>query len=84
MVGSVLFGIGHVRERLSPASNDPLPNFNAIVYSLDTFAPLIDLHQAKYRLPTGWFLRAYLWVHIILGWVLTTLLVVGLTGLVQP
>jgi len=32
---------------------------------------------------TGGALRAYMWIHIIAGWTLTTLLVVGLTGLVR-
>lgn len=59
------------------------PAFNAFVYSLDSFVPIIDLHQAKYRLPTGPWLRLYLWIHIGIGWALTTLLVVGLTGLVR-
>ena len=59
------------------------PDFNALIYSLDALAPLIDLHQVKYRLPIRWGLRAYLWIHIICGWLLTTLLVVGLSGLVH-
>jgi len=32
---------------------------------------------------SGGWLRIYLWVHIAFGWILTTLLVVGLTGLVR-
>ena len=32
---------------------------------------------------SGNLLRWYLWVHIILGWILTTLLVVGLSGLIR-
>ena len=65
------------------------------MYSVDTFVPLIDLHQSKYWLPNakrgnkllglhiGGLLRLYLWIHIVMGWALTTLLVVGLTGLVR-
>jgi sRNA-binding regulator protein Hfq len=74
------------------------PRFNFLVYSVDTFVPLIDLHQGKYWLPnanlghelfkikglhTGGLLRLYLWIHILMGWLLSTLLVVGLTGLVR-
>ena len=59
------------------------PLFNPIVYSLDSFVPLIDLHQAKYWLPTGLLLRTYHWLHIIAGWALTSLLVVGMTRLVR-
>jgi hypothetical protein len=32
---------------------------------------------------TGVLLRLYMWIHITLGWMLTSLLVVGLTGLVR-
>ena len=82
--------------------SDDYPRFDAgvfsldtVVYSLDVFVPLVDLHMASYWLPnanrgsvvmglrTGAFLRVYLWFHILAGWVLTTLFVVGLTGLVR-
>ena len=80
--------------------SDVYPRFNFLVYSFDTFVPLIDLHQAKYWLPnakrgfvllrikgfslhTGGLLRLYLWIHLTMGWVLSMLLVVGLTGLVR-
>ena len=58
------------------------------MYSVDAFVPIIDLHQEKYWLPDvrkgyGWLYRAYLWLHISFGWILTTVLVVGLTGLVK-
>ncbi len=76
------------------------PKFNFLMYSIDTFVPLIDLHQSKYWLPntnrdgklqlgkfkipmSGKILRYYLWFHIAMGWALSTLLVVGLTGLVR-
>ncbi len=75
--------------------SDVYPRFNFLVYSVDTFVPLIDLHQAKYWLPNanlghellnikaGGLLRFYLWIHITMGWALTMLLVAGLTGLVR-
>jgi hypothetical protein len=72
------------------------PAFNAGLYSLDVFLPIIDLHQQNYWLPTanrgneiffnlkwGNFLRYYFWAHIIMGWVLTSLWVAGFTGLVR-
>jgi hypothetical protein len=71
-------------------------HLNPLVYSLDVFTPLIDLVQADYWLPsanrgyqfdlgplsitTGGLLRLYMWFHIIAGWVLSSLLFVGLTG----
>lgn len=80
-IGTVFFWIGSAR--FAETKEGTAPTFNAIVYSIDVFVPLVDLHQVKYRLPTGWWLRSYLWIHIGLGWVLTTLFVVGLTGLVR-
>jgi len=77
------------------------PKFNALVFSLDSFLPLIDLHQVSYWLPkanytgrlhisnsytlpvSGDMLCIFMWFEIISGWILTTLLVVGLTGLVR-
>ena len=83
---------------------DTYPKFNAFVYSMETFVPLLKLgigehwtpnpHQGL-QIPVGWLgligfprttgslLRYYLWFHIIIGWVLTTLWVGGLTGLVK-
>ncbi len=83
VLGSILFGIGFHKGRFEVTQDGKPPGFNAVVYSLDTFVPLVDLHQAKYQLPTSWPLRGYLWIHISLGWVLTTLLAVGVTGLVR-
>jgi hypothetical protein len=73
--------------------------FNALFYSLETFVPLINLHFAEYWLPdanlgrkfslpklrltTGSLLRVYRWIHIIAGWILTTLWVGALTGLIK-
>ena len=74
-----------------PAGYQP---FNSFVYSLETFVPLIELHQVGYWLPyprkgqessppTGQLLRWYLWAHIVVGWIFTSLLVAGLAGLIQ-
>ncbi|MFC1793147.1 hypothetical protein ACFL3Q_06130, partial [Planctomycetota bacterium] len=76
------------------------PVFNSLVYSIDVFVPVVDLHQAKYWLPNanrgpelfptnsaafcaGGLLLFWLWVETACGWVLTTLFLVGLTGLVR-
>ena len=75
------------------------PTFNFIMYSIDTFVPIVDFHQEGYWLPNpnkgcmchvccipvrwGGLLRLYLWFHIAAGWLLTTLFAVGLTGLIR-
>jgi hypothetical protein len=62
------------------------PQFDAFTYSLDTFLPVVDLHQESSYLPVGnkpgrlWY-ESYLRVHILLGWLMTTLTVATLGGL---
>jgi hypothetical protein len=99
--------------------SETYPKFNAFIYSLETFVPLLNLAIGDYWIPnakrgtelpvfrklmlqpifgkrgaemrmgnkpaptTGAVLRWYLWIHIIAGWVLTTLWVGGLTGLLK-
>lgn|GEM_PF-2551637 len=58
------------------------PGFMSLVYSADTLLPIVNLHQEPYWEPTG-LTRAYLWLHILGGWLFTTLAVVGFTGIVR-
>ena len=65
----------------------PLPEdyvtFHAIAYSIDVFVPILDLQQESSWMPKdGWY-RFYMWLHIIAGWVLTTIAVAGFTGLIK-
>ena len=62
------------------------PGFNAIIYSLDSFVPFLNLHQEDYFSihPHSFlqkFFKLYLWAHIIAGWVFSTLAAVALSGL---
>jgi sRNA-binding regulator protein Hfq len=76
------------------------PVFNAFVYSLESFIPLIKFDQSANWTPnanrradisifhvqvpfTGRFLRYYLYSHIAAGWLLTSLWVGAVTGLVK-
>jgi hypothetical protein len=64
------------------------PKFNAIAYSIDTFIPFFDLNQETYWLPKSkydsrFFFTLYLWVHVVSGWLLTSLAVIGYTGLIR-
>jgi hypothetical protein len=92
---------GKPNDDFKPKAGENYPKFNALMYSLDIFVPLIDLHQSKYWLPNinkmktqrtshnfilfnaGGLLWCYLWIQTIFGWLLTLLLVAGLTGLVR-
>ena len=79
---------------------DEYPKFNAFIYSLETFVPLVKLGmddkwtpsanrtaeiclgRNRFTIPGGAF-RWYRWIHILSGWVLTTLWVGGFTGLIK-
>ncbi len=61
------------------------PRFDPLVYSLDSFVPLVDLHQEAYWLPRSdggrgsalcWYLRC----HIVCGWLLTAFVAAGITA----
>ena len=114
LVGAAFFQLGYWFEWMTPMKvvefvsaaegarpflSPDYPKFNAIVYSLDVFAPLTYLHQADYWVPNphrgpklrlgfwnptaGELLRLYTWFHVVAGWTLTFLLIAGLSGLVQ-
>jgi hypothetical protein len=112
LLGWFIFGIGYQQSLFSPVadgiyrdssylSSQTLPEgyqtFNPLVYSVDSFLPIIDLHQESKWLPKpnqkctilgkeiagGKYLRIYLWFHIIIGWALTTLTVAGFTGVIR-
>lgn len=113
--GSVLFKIAYRKDIMTPIGVNPdafarrcedsrssvyQVKFNSLIYSLDTFVPLIDLHVARYWLPNanrgsklpkiggmqvriGGLIRVWQCFQIVAGWILTTLLVLGLTGMVR-
>jgi hypothetical protein len=116
LLGAILFHIGDSAKLIVPTkveayepkgSKNISPNypvFNSVVYSVETFVPLLKLYMAEYYLPNanrghvetitifcphicsftdGSLLRAYLSIHMIAGWFLTTLWVGGLTGLIR-
>jgi len=96
MLGTYLFGTGMKYGVIAPAhdkSESHFP-FSAFWYSLDAFLPVVNLRQHDHWVPTAhhvtvWgirydeFLRRYLWIHILLGWTITTLFVAGVTGVLK-
>ena len=107
LLGTVLFGAGYRMRIIAPTEADAYvkfadtgcapvhyPSFNALVYSLENFLPVVDLHQGEYWRPNpglrdsgalqASLLRWYLWLHILAGWTLTPLLFAGLSGLIRP
>ena len=75
------------------------PTFNALIYSMESFIPLIKFDQASNWMPntnrgkkfqlwrfsftSGSICRGYLWLHIIAGWVLTSWWVGLVTGITK-
>jgi hypothetical protein len=65
------------------------PTFSAWAYSIDAFIPFLDLVLEHYWIPNadaGWggvLLRIYLWIHIGVGWLLSTLFLTGVTGIIR-
>ncbi|HKS10469.1 MAG TPA: hypothetical protein VJS13_13040 [Pyrinomonadaceae bacterium] len=87
ILGAFLFNAGYQAGHLVPPKPDVKSQFNAIGYSLDSFLPIINLHQEELFVPTGFgagrWIQYYYWIHICLGWALITLGVAGFTGLVR-
>jgi sRNA-binding regulator protein Hfq len=88
-----------LEENGQPKTLETYPVFNAFVYSLESFTPLLKLDQSAnwtpnanrfteisslhWKVPTGELLRYYLYFHIAAGWLLTSLWVGAITGLVK-
>jgi hypothetical protein len=85
LLGLLLVGTW-VFDRAYPVSmvpaKQPVPPFHALVYTLDVLLPIVDLGQQSAWQPRGAALR-WLWVLIGAGWVLTTAVVAGLTGILK-
>ena len=69
------------------------PKFNALVYSADVFIPFFALHQEPYWYPNPSdadreimfrILLLWYWLEIIAGWILTSLFLLSVTGLLRP
>jgi hypothetical protein len=72
------------------------PPFSPFGYSLDNFLPIADLRQKGRWMPDlhsekrifgkfelGWWLRFYLWIHTLLGWLLSSLFLGVITGIIH-
>jgi hypothetical protein len=87
-----------VTDKGKPKLSKSYPKFNAFIYSVETFVPLLKLQVNQYWVPNGaevfqvkvdvvkqklGLFRLYFCFHTIAGWILTTLWIGGLTGLVK-
>jgi uncharacterized protein YjbI with pentapeptide repeats len=80
LAGTVAFARAYPAHMIA-ATRHPMP-FNAPVYALDVLLPIISLGQENSWRPQGGALYVY-WTLIILGWVLTSAFIAGLTGIIK-
>jgi hypothetical protein len=65
------------------------PAFDPIIYSLDVLVPFANFGQREFWVPTntvgGFAFASYAWrpVHMMLGWLFTTIFVGAVTGLIK-
>ena len=81
-LGCVLFS----PKKMEPQKPDDAPRvYSRFWYSLGLFLPFVDLQADKVWKPKAdqTFLRNYMRVHIMLGWILVPLVLAALTGLIK-
>ncbi len=98
LLGFVVFKGAYRRGLLVvKANNAPVklktPNLTLLMYSVDVFVPLVDFGVGPAYVPgkvdTGMeapevtLFRIYYWFHVAAGWLICTVAVAGLTGLVR-
>ena len=73
------------------------PAFNPLLFSLDVFTPSAVFHQEDSWGPRSgggewtdldvdilWFLTLWYWLEVAMGWILTSMLLLSVTGLLRP
>ncbi|MFJ8546123.1 membrane-associated oxidoreductase [Streptomyces sp. NPDC093586] len=76
--GSAAFGL-HRPPALKPAES---PDFHPVFYTLDLLLPVISFGQENAFAPVGWY-QTLSYVLIIMGWILATTVVAGVTRTVS-
>lgn len=91
--GTIVFVLGFRFNIIVSTHSDTLPAsklsiIQGFIYSVDTFIPLVHVFIQNYRIselqtPKALFVKIYLITHVVAGWVLTTFVVAGMTGLLR-
>jgi hypothetical protein len=81
LVGTRVFDRAYLAHQMV-AAKQPAPVFSPVVYALDRLLPIVNLGQRDAWIPQGAALR-WSWVLTGAGWVLTTAVVAGLTGILK-
>jgi uncharacterized protein YjbI with pentapeptide repeats len=86
---AVLIGLGCVLfspKKMEPQEPEDTPRvYNRFWYSLDLFLPFVDLQADDVWKPktNERFLRHYVRLHVMLGWILIPIVLAALTGLIK-
>ena len=83
--------------RPTQAAPPEYPAFNPLVFSLDVFTPSAVFHQEDSWGPRSgggdwldfdfdilWLLTLWYWLEVAMGWILTSMLLLSVTGLLRP
>jgi uncharacterized protein YjbI with pentapeptide repeats len=85
----ILVALGYVLfspKKMEPQKPEDAPRvYNRFWYSLSLFLPFVDLQADKVWKPKAdqTFLRNYMRVHILAGWILIPIVLAALTGLIK-
>jgi len=80
-LGTAVFGGAYPAHMI--ATTPRPPSFNATAYALDLLLPVIGLGQKSAWQPQGPAYQYWSWALTAAGWVLTTAVVAGLTGILK-
>ncbi len=91
-LGAFIFGFSNCYNIIQLTSEGTtekaLLEFSPLFYSIDVFVPFLDLRQENHwmvnaNVKWGGWVQLYCYLHIISGWVFSTLLVASFTGLIR-
>jgi hypothetical protein len=79
-LGTRVFTVAYAHHLMRHGANPPA--FHPVGYALDLLVPVVNLGQRNAWTPGGWAVY-WSWAMIAAGWVLTTAVVAGLTGILK-
>ena len=99
LIGFLLCWSAGAQGVIRTVGPQPATGFNPFMYALDTFLPIVDFGLESAWRPdvkaawrpishldlsvSVWLVQGYLWFEILTGWVISTLAVVALTGVMR-
>ena len=85
LIGCFLFADEKMELQKKPEQGEAPRVYNRFWYSLGLFLPFVNLQTSELWKPKNHctFLRNYVRVHILLGWILVPLVLAALTGLIK-